>query len=119
DIYSLYFAPVQITTGLLAGWMFQKGWLKGKRMPIGVLLFTLPTSLISAIIAAAVFGGVTSSGSSYIVQVLSVVGVPTVVSVFIVQVLTDYVDKYIAVLLVLTTIKLLPHPMKKSQDRSL
>ncbi|MEG0387339.1 MAG: ECF transporter S component, partial [Niameybacter sp.] len=39
DIYSLYFAPVQITTGLLAGWMFQKGWLKGKRMPIGVLLF--------------------------------------------------------------------------------
>ncbi|MEG0579528.1 MAG: ECF transporter S component, partial [Niameybacter sp.] len=84
DIYSLYFAPVQITTGLLAGWMFQKGWLKGKRMPIGVLLFTLPTSLISAIIAAAVFGGVTSSGSSYIVQVLSVVGVPTVVSVFIV-----------------------------------
>lgn len=129
DIYSLYFAPVQISTGLIAGCMFPKGYLQGKKTPLGVLIFTLPTSLISAMIAAAVFGGVTSSGSSYIVQVLGVVGVPTVVSVFIVQVITDYIDKYVAVLLVLATVRLLPNSIKglgnrkqaqaKSHDHSL
>ncbi len=71
DIYSLYFAPVQISTGLLAGIMYNKGFLKGSKTPLGVFLFTLPTSIISAVIAAFLFGGVTSSGSSYIVQILS------------------------------------------------
>lgn len=113
DIYSLYFAPVQISTGLIAGWMFQKGYLKGNKTPLGVLIFTLPTSIISAMIAAAVFGGVTSSGSSYIVQVLGIIGVPTVVSVFIVQVITDYIDKYVGVLLVLATVRVLPSSLKK------
>ena len=42
DVYSLYFAPVQISTGLLAGLMYKKGFLKGKRTPLGVFIFTLP-----------------------------------------------------------------------------
>lgn len=112
DIYSLYFAPVQISTGLISGWVFQTNLIKGRKIPLGVLLFALPTSFVSAVISAAVFGGITSSGSSYIVQVLSAINVPTVVSVFIVQVITDYIDKYIAVLLVIATAKLLPHSMK-------
>ena len=36
DVYSLYFAPVQISTGLLAGLMYKKGFLKGKKTPLGV-----------------------------------------------------------------------------------
>ena len=54
------------------------------------------------------FGGVTSSGSSYIVQILSVIGIPNVVSVFITQVCTDYADKFIAVILVAMGVKALP-----------
>lgn len=113
DIYSLYFAPVQISTGLLAGIMYNKGFLKGSKTPLGVFLFTLPTSIISAVIAAFLFGGVTSSGSSYIVQILSHFNVPMVVSVFITQLFTDYADKFLAVILVSLVVVALPKNFTK------
>lgn len=112
DVYSLYFAPVQITTGYLAGIMFQKQFLKGKKLLFGVAVFAVPTSIISAIIAAYVFGGVTSAGSSYIVQILSTFNVPMVVGVFVTQIITDYSDKLIAVLLVNLIIKNMPKNIK-------
>lgn len=114
DPYSLYFAPVQISTGLLAGLMYEKEFLKGKKTPLGVFIFTLPTSIISATIAAFLFGGVTSSGSSYIVQILSHFNVPMVVSVFITQVCTDYADKFLAVVLVALGVAALPKSYKLS-----
>lgn len=114
DVYSLYFAPVQISTGLLAGLMYKKGFLKGKRTPLGVFIFTLPTSLISATIAAYIFGGVTSSGSSYIVQILSYFNVPMVVGVFATQVCTDYLDKLLAVILVGLVVGAMPSNYKLS-----
>ena len=114
DIYSLYFAPVQISTGFLAGIMYKKNWLKGKRIFIGVLCFALPTSFISAIIAAVLFGGITSSGSSYVVQILIKLGCGEVPSIFMTQILTDYMDKLIAVILVGGSIKVLPKQIKYS-----
>ena len=78
--------------------MYKKGFLNGIKTPIGVLAFSIPTSILSAIIAAFVFGGVTSSGSSYIVQILGSFGVDKVTGVFLTQVVTDYIDKFIAVL---------------------
>ena len=114
DPYSIYFAPVQISTGLLAGIMYNKGFLDGKKTPLGVLIFTIPTSIISAIIAAFLFGVVTSSGSSYIVQILNHFDVPMVVSVFITQVCTDYADKFIAVILVSLAVSCLPYNYKLS-----
>lgn len=113
DIYSLYYAPVQIFTGFLAGIMYNKGLLKGVKTPLGVFLFTLPTSLISAMITAFLFGGITSSGSSYIVQILSHFNVPMVVSVFITQVITDYADKFVGVILVGLAVKALPKNFTK------
>ena len=114
DVYSLYFAPVQISTGLLAGLMYKKGFLKGKKTPLGVFIFTLPTSLISATIAAYIFVGVTSSGSSYIVQILSYFNVPMVVGVFATQVCTDYLDKLLAVILVGLVVGAMPSNYKLS-----
>ena len=114
DPYSLYFAPVQISTGLFAGVMYNKGFLNGKKTPLGVFIFTLTTSLISAVIAAYLFGGVTSSGSSYIVQILSNLNVPMVVSVFVTQVCTDYADKFLAVILVALGVSALPSNYKLS-----
>mgnify|MGYP004520542133 FL=1 len=114
DPYSIYFAPVQISTGLLAGIMYNKGFLKGKKTPLGVFIFTLPTSIISACIAAFLFGGVTSSGSSYIVQILSHFNVPMVVGVFATQVITDYADKFIAVIIVTLVVSAMPKNYKLS-----
>ena len=113
DPYSIYFAPVQLSTGLLAGLMYNKGFLKGKKTPLGVFVFSLPTSIISACIAAFLFGGVTSSGS-YIVQILSHFNVPMVVSVFVTQVCTDYADKFLAVSLVALGVAVLPKSYKLS-----
>lgn len=114
DPYSIYFAPVQISTGLLAGIMYNKGFLKGKKTPLGVFIFTLPTSIISACIAAFLFGGVTSSGSSYIVQILSHFNVPMVVGVFATQVITDYADKFVAVIIVTLVVSAMPKNYKLS-----
>ncbi|MDO7205625.1 hypothetical protein Q5M85_17480 [Paraclostridium bifermentans] len=72
------------------------------------MAFSVPTSILSAIIAAFVFGGVTSSGSSYIVQILSAFGIDKVTGVFLTQVLTDYTDKIIAVMIVKYAVSLVP-----------
>ena len=114
DPYSIYFAPVQISTGLFAGLMYNKGFLEGKKTPLGVFVFSLPTSIISACIAAFLFGGVTSSGSSYIVQILSHFNVPMVVGVFVTQVITDYADKFVAVIIVALVVSAMPKNYKLS-----
>lgn len=100
DIYSIYFAPVQIFTGLMAGILFKTPWLKKGRIPVGVFAVSLPTSIVGAVISAFVFGGMTSSGSSLIVQLLSKAGVGLTASCFIVQVITDYFDELVAVTIV-------------------
>lgn len=112
DIYSLYYAPVQILTGLMAGWMFRTKWLRGYRLPIGGLALSLPTSIASAAITAFLFGGITSSGSSYLVVLMSKLGMNLTLSCFLVQVLTDYADKLIAVLLVAAVLKVLTPEIK-------
>ncbi|MFR0986459.1 MAG: ECF transporter S component [Frisingicoccus sp.] len=58
------------------------------------------------------FGGITSSGSSYLVVLMSNLGMNLTLSCFLVQVLTDYADKLIAVLLVAAALKVLTPEMK-------
>lgn len=108
DIYSLYFAPVQIIVGLIAGVLYEKDMLRGKKVLISVILLSVFSALAGAVIAAFVFDGVTSSGSSYIVQILSAVGISKVVSVFITQFLMDYADRLISVVIVNSVIGKLP-----------
>jgi len=117
DIYSLYFAPVQIFTGFFSGLMFQKGMMKGFKMPLGVFVVTIFSSIVGAVIAAFLFDGVTSSGSSYIVAFLSKLGVNKVISVFVVQFITDYWDKFVAVFLVIPVTVGIPKNIKQKLIR--
>ena len=112
DIYSFYYAPVQLFTGLMAGLVFRTVWLKGWRLPIGSLAVSLPTSVVSAMITAFLFGGITSSGSSYLVVLMNNLGMNLTLSCFLVQVLTDYGDKLIAVILVTATLRSMTPEMK-------
>lgn len=112
DIYSLYYAPVQVLTGLMAGLLFQTKWLKERWLPLGSFVLSLPTSMASAVITALIFGGITSSGSSYLVILMNNLGMNLTLSCFIVQVLTDYGDKLVAVLLVTAALKVLTPEMK-------
>lgn len=118
DVYSIYFAPVQIFTGFLCGVLFNKGFMKGFKMVFGVLIVSVFSSLVGAIICAYIFGGITSSGSSYIVAILSNIGVNKVLSVFIVQFLTDYADKFVTVSLILVVINAMPFSIKQKLKRS-
>lgn len=99
DIYSLWFAPVQIFTGFLFGFMYKNNYLKGKKLFFSVLVANIFISFVGAIIAGILFGGFTSSGSSYIVLLLRKLGLGTIASAFIVQFITDYLDKLLATIL--------------------
>ena len=98
DVYSFYYAPVQLLTGFFAGILYHTSWLKGWKMLIGSILIGVPTSIASAIITACLFQGITSGSSSAIVVILHHFGMNLVLSIFIVQVFTDYMDKLLAVI---------------------
>lgn len=117
DIYSLYFSPVQIVTGLMAGLLFKTSFMKKWKMPIGVLLVTIPGTIVSSIIAASIFGGITSSGSSIIVQLLNKLGLSMTFSVFIVQIVTDYLDRFIGIILTYAVLAGLPSRIKDLVSR--
>ena len=93
--------PSQITVALMAGFVYRKfkptdikniWWL--------ALVISLPATIVSTIITVILFHGITSSGSSMIVQVLHGMGINEVVAVFLVQVGTDYLDRLIGVYVV-------------------
>lgn len=113
DPYSLYFMPVQIIIGLMAGICYKRGLFKGKSILLGTVIVTIIGSIVSSFIAAFVFGGITSSGTSFVVMYLKETGINIVTSVFSTQILFDLLDKAIVVSLVLTLMKALPNEMKK------
>ena len=108
DVYSFYYAPVQIFTGIMAGMMFRTVWLKGWRLPIGAFIVSLHTSISSALVTTFVFGGITSAGSSYIVQIMTKLGVSLTAACFSVQIFTDYADEFIGILIAAAVIKVMP-----------
>ncbi|MEN8075385.1 ECF transporter S component [Clostridioides difficile] len=113
DPYALYFIPSQIVVGLLAGILYKKGGFKKKVMiPFTTLLIASCSAFVAAIASAFVFGGITSSGNSIIVMYLSNLGLGLVPSVFITQILTEFIDKIIIVLLVFNVIKVMPKNFK-------
>lgn len=113
DVYSLYYAPVGIFLGILVGlvWKTKKqsfGWPF-----LAALLITLPTSLLSACITAGLFGGITSSGSTFLVQILAKTPLGLTLSCFIVQVITDYIDRVIGIWIVVQLLHKLPKRLLK------
>ena len=83
DVYSLYFAPVGMVTGLMSG--------------LTALGVAIPGTLVSSLINAVLFGGVTSSGSAVLVQLLARTPLGLTGSIFAVQILTDYADRCISI----------------------
>ena len=112
DPYSLYFIPVQAIIGLMAGICYKKNLFKGKFLILGIIITTVMGYIVASLISAFVFGGITSSGTSFIVMYLKEAGVNIVTSVFSTQILFDLIDKGITVLLVLTILKALPANIK-------
>ena len=96
DVYAFYYIPVQLVIGLVAGLVFRRlrpshtagsrseslslrsmGW---KLFP-AALVISLPGTVVSSTITAVVFGGITSSGSTVLVQLLHSLGMNLTLSV--------------------------------------
>lgn len=116
DIYSLYYMPVGmilgLTTGLAASYFSLKGW----RIIPGALMITIPGTIVSSIITAVLFGGITSSGSTIIVQLLNKAGLGLTASVFVVQIMTDYLDRILSLVLVAFLLRMIPRELYSEQD---
>lgn len=101
DPIALYFMPTQIVVGFTAGYF---KFLKRKDTLSKVYLtplMSIPAAISSALVATYIFGTVTTAGSSYIVQALrAVMDLPDFVIVFVIQIITDYADKLISILLI-------------------
>lgn len=113
DPCALYFIPAQIVVALCSGTFYKKGLFNGKKSIIAIILMAIPVSFVSACIAAYVFGGVTSAGSSIIVGILGSNGVSMVLGVFVTQIVTDLLDKIVIVYMVLAAIKVMPKDIKR------
>lgn len=113
DIYSIYFSPVQIIIGGIVGYLARKDGFKGKKLFCNLLILTIPTGIVGAIIAYYLFDGVTSSGSSYLVQILTFLGFSKKFIIFLIQFITDYMDKFLAIKLIILVIKKLPSNIKE------
>ena len=116
DIYSLYFMPVGLMLGLMTGIISKYFSLKKWRMIPGAMLITIPGTIVSAVITAVLFGGITSSGSTVIVQVLNKAGLGLTASVFIVQILTDYLDRLLSLVVVSYLLHVIPSDLYRTEN---
>ena len=117
DIYSLYFAPVGMITGIMSGILLhaepagrpaKRGWIFLKGLGVSV-----PGTVMSAAINAVLFGGVTSSGSTVIVQLLARTPLGLTGSIFAVQFLTDYIDRCISIFAVSAVLPLVSGELRR------
>lgn len=116
DIYSLYFMPVGLMLGLMTGLISKYFSLKKWRMIPGAMLITIPGTIVSSVITAVLFGGITSSGSTVIVQVLNKAGLGLTASVFIVQILTDYLDRLLSLVVVSYLLRVIPSDLYRTEN---
>lgn len=108
DIYSLYFAPVGMIVGLMCGLVWKKRSGKAWWPVVAAVIVTVPGTIVSSLICAYLFGGITSSGSTILVQLLAKTPLGMTGSVFVVQFITDYADRLIGIILVCALLKALP-----------
>ncbi len=106
DVFSLYFAPVGMILGLVSGFVFKKYTKFNAWIFVVALIITIPGTLVCSIINAILFHGVTSSGSSVLVQILSHTPLGLTGSIFVVQILTDYLDRLISAAIVLNACRI-------------
>lgn len=112
DPISFFFIPVQLVVGISTGLLFRYGKFNGIKSVLSIILITVLGSITASVIAAIVFDGVTSSGSSILVAVLKNSGINIITSVFSTQIFTDLLDKGISFFVVFTILKAMPNSLK-------
>lgn len=113
DIYSLYYAPVGIILGFVTGLVYKKYQPKKAWILLAAVVITIPSTILSSCITAFLFGGITSSGSTILVQLLARTPLGMVGSCFVVQFITDYIDRVLCLVVSAVLITALRKNMKE------
>ena len=112
DVFAIYFSLSGVLMGVIAGLLFHDKKLTYGSALWKCLIVTLPASALSACIETFLFGGITSAAvTTFIIQALSQTALKLLGSAFVTQAVTDYVDKLIAIVLVVTCVKRLPYEL--------
>lgn len=96
DIFAIYYAPVAMIISLLFGYFVRPDankssiWWK-------TILISLAGTVVASLITVQLFGGITSSGSSILVQILRGTGLDLLTSSVLVQLVTDYADRLLTI----------------------
>lgn len=100
--------PVAIFIGLVAGFMARAGWLRSwwRTIVTGVVVSVF-TTLASAPIAVYLYGGITTSGTSFVTAMLLQSGQSLWQAVITTSVLTDPLDKVTSALMAFAVLKAL------------
>lgn len=85
----------------------------GRKLWLAALAVAVPGTMVSSTICAAVFGGITSSGSTVLVQLLARTPLGMTASIFLVQIVTDYADRAVSMFLVARFLRALPAGLKE------
>ena len=109
----MFFAPVAIVIGLFAGYVAEKGAFASlpKVIVFGVLQ-GLVSAVVSAPIAAFVFGGLTFGGTDFIVLYFRSMGQSILNSVLYQGLAADPIDKCVSYLLVFFILRQLPSSLR-------
>lgn len=108
DVFSLYYAPVGIITGFMAGLVFKGKKVHPMMFFLMAFIITVPGTIISSLITAFLFGGITSSGNTVLVQLLAKTPLGLTGACFVVQIITDYIDRVIALFVAVRLISAIP-----------
>jgi energy-coupling factor transport system substrate-specific component len=108
DPNQLPWFPVAFFIGLVAGFMAKWGWFnKWWKVIVTGFVIAIFTTLTSTPIAVYLFGGITTSGSSFITAFMLQTGKDLVTSVLTANFLTDPLDKITSALLAFAVLRAL------------
>ena len=106
---SLYFAPVSGVIGLVAGFAAKKGFLNDwKKIIVVGILVSLAGVLVATPITVIAFGGADGSGSSIVTGFFLATGQGIWKSVFSSKIITESVDKILALVVALLIVRNIP-----------
>lgn len=109
----MFFAPVAMVVGLFAGYVASRnGFSSLPKVIFFGLLQGVITAVVSAPIAAFVFGGMTLGGTDFLVLYFRAMGNSILNSVLYQGLAADPVDKCVSYVLVFFIVKQLPHSLK-------
>jgi energy-coupling factor transport system substrate-specific component len=118
DYYAIYFSLSGVLMGLIAGALYHKRTLTYLSSLWKCFIIILPAAALSACIETVLFDGITSAVvTTFIVQTLSQTALKLWGSSFVTQLVTDYVDKLVAIVLVITCVKKLPYELTHFEEK--